>query len=136
MRAQTPVSRRPGRARVRLAAVTAGIARLWREGTAAVLALYLVLAALANILDHVGTSSGTIWRAQAWSGFAVAAFLTWRVWRGGYVSWVVLWLVNGVIAGLGGLFALTNGSGGSAAVFALGVIGLMLLASPAARSRL
>lgn len=121
---------------IRAAAITAGIARLWRDGTTGVLALYLVLVAFGSIIAHAGTGSGRSWGAQFGFGFAVTAFLVWRVWRGGYVSWVVLWLVNGVIAVLGGLFALANSSGGSAAVFALGVIGLLLLTSPAARSRL
>lgn len=133
MREQTPVSRRFGPARVRADAITAGIAHLWREGTTAVLVLYLVLGALANIVAHAGV--GASWR-EAGFGFAVLAFLVWRVWRGGYVSWAVLWVVTGVIAAGGGAFALANDSGGSAAVFALGVMGLMLLASPAARSRL
>lgn len=121
---------------VRAAAITAAIARLWRESATGVLALYLALVALGSVLAHLGIGSGSSWAAQYGFGFAVTAFLVWRVWRGGYVSWVVLWLVNGGIAGLGGLFALANDSGGSAAVFALGVIGLLLLVSPAARSRL
>lgn len=123
---------------------------MWRERTATVLVLYLVLAAfgyaivppvisgppgygLPSVLFDTVTPSQVGGRV---AGFAITAFLVWRVSRGGYVSWAILFVLRGVSATLAGLYVLAGGGAVFATVFALSLTGLVLLVSPAARARL
>ena len=81
--------------------------RMWREGAGAVLALYVLLAALGNVCVRLWDSTahpaepvgfGTIGPhgGGGLTAFAVTAFPAWRVSRGGHLSWVLLFLAPGV----------------------------------------
>jgi hypothetical protein len=59
---------------------------VWRDQPGALLVSYLALAWLPGVLRLEQFDSPI----RAFLGFAVLTFLTWRIWRGGSVSWVLL----------------------------------------------
>ena len=95
--------------------------------------------------ETVGSTRQAGWLA----GFALEAFLTWRVWRGGGLAWVMLLAPSGwsvLIWGaafmiqLHGNTGLTSHETGTASPYLLGLpgfslAGLALLTSPAIRAR-
>jgi hypothetical protein len=77
----------------------------WRERPGTLLALYLALDWLPFVVERLhGDIQDTPLR-HALGAFAVLAFLSWRVWRGGTISWVLLMLIS-----LWGLAAITFGA--------------------------
>ena len=124
--------------------------RFWRERSRAVLLAYVLLGVLASAYLHAYGSSlnggqgvpvafirvGAAHPGGELLGFAVDAFLAWRVWRGGSISFVLLLFLNtlGAVVVLAAIVI----AGGS--VYLIGLLffqlaGLLLLTSPAVRRR-
>lgn len=127
------------------------VSRFWRERTRAVLLGYVLLGLLAQAYVHAYghsfnggqgvevafASVGTIHQGGALLGFAIDAFLAWRVWRGGSISFTILLFLSTLIAVLGvAATAIAGGSVYLAGLLAFSLAGLALITSPAARRRL
>lgn len=119
------------------------MAWIWRENARRALALYILLDILlvvdartagARINAGNGIGQQLVW-------YIPEFFLVWRVWRGGRLSWAVLLLYNGLCLLIFAFPALITVFTGPPdpyfiGLFALTVIQLILLLSPAVRHRL
>jgi hypothetical protein len=140
-----------------------GMLRIWLSGAGPLLWSYLALAVLelAYIRQAGGSLNGGMGvnigfetvggtRQAGWpAGFALEAFLIWRVWRGGVLAWAALLTLNGwsaliwgaaFVVQLHGESGMTGHETGSASPYLLGLLGfsiaaLVLLTSPAIRAR-
>ena len=70
------------------------VRRAWRSQPGVLLALYLCLACLPFAVERLQGDVADTPIRHAFVAFAILAFLSWRVWRGGTISWALLLLVS------------------------------------------
>lgn len=127
------------------------MSRFWREHTKTMLLVYLLLGVLAGAYVHAygndfngghgiqmgPMSVGAANQGFQLPGFVIDAFLTWRVLRGGSISWVLLLFLNTLIAVVFVVaVAIAGGSLYMTGLLAFNLAILAAITSPAARRRL
>ena len=126
------------------------MSRLWRERTRAVLLVHVLLGVLADAYVHAYGRSfnggqglqvafmsvGATHPGGELLGFAIDAFLAWRVWRGGSIAWALLMFLNTLFAVVGvAAIAIAGGSVYLTGLVVFDLAGLLLLTSPTVRRR-
>lgn len=127
------------------------MSRFWREKTRTVLLVYVLLGLLADAYAHAYgrsfnggqgvevafASVGAIHKGGELLGFAIDAFLAWRVSRGGSISFVLLLLLNTLTAVFSvAAIAIVGGSDYLTGLLIFNLASLALVTSPAATRRL
>jgi hypothetical protein len=76
--------------------------RAWQNGAGKLLLLYLILLWVPAIYELLTGGSGNIYWIRAFVLFLLSAFLSWRVWRGGRISFAIMLLLSiyGVVVDL------------------------------------
>jgi hypothetical protein len=73
--------------------MTAQVKRVWRHQVGTLLVLYLILDWLPFVFQRAQGDLQDTPMGHAMAVFALDALLTWRIWRRGNISWVILLLI-------------------------------------------
>jgi hypothetical protein len=114
------------------------VKRIWQNQAGTLLVLYIVLDQLPFVISRLQGDIQAISLQRDVGLFAFDAFLAWRIWGGGRISWAILLLIN--LVDLVSLILVTGPFGSwilspYLIIFVLGG-GIILLLSPAIRHRL